>query len=371
MRALSWIIVASTVVTGCIIEPPDMVKDGGGDDASTPTPSMDGGGGGIPIPLPDGGLSWDGGWNGGGGDGGGGGGGGGNDGGMPDAGPPPSSTFPGSGQNGDRGTNVLWLVRVDRGTANMADTYASLVQRMTQQLAAKGFDVRMTAIGSLYEPRLYWAAPGKELSSPEIQLALEKAANANGATIPAVCSTQALGQLGGRLSQALVQPADGSTPSQGWPFTQPASALLVITLDHGARPVRYGASDCGAGSAETASWFGGGHEATRWLNTASGAWNLPRSQTRFLFISTPENETYAQMRERCAALSGFPRKGLDAASPSSIAYYDPFAEALNRHQSGLATRRDLCEAVGKDWDGYAGGFATSWARLLSLPESQR
>ena len=356
MRALSWVLVASTI-SGCIIEPPDMVKDGGTPDEGTP------------IKLPDGGFNWDGGWNGGGG-GGGGGGDGTWDGGFPDSGPITPPTFPGSGQNGDRGTGVLWLVRIDRGTANLAASYAPLIRGMTQQLAAQGFDVRVTGVGSLYEPRVYWAGDGKDLPTSAIQGALEKAANASGAT-PSVCSTVALSQLGGQLSSVEVSPVDGSTSAGARPFSEPLSSLLVVLVDHGARPTAYGARDCGTSTWEAASWFGGSRDTTRWLNINTYSWNLPRAQTRFLFLSTPEKETYAQMRERCAAMSAFPRNGLDALSPSSIAYYEPFAEGLNRNQAGLGSRLDVCEAVARDWTAYARGFAKDWARWLSLPEAQR
>ncbi|ATB28812.1 hypothetical protein [Melittangium boletus] len=364
MRALRWVLVASTI-SGCIIEPPDMVKDGGTPDAAVPPDvQFDGGG---PIQLPDGGFNWDGGWNGGGG--GGGGGGGTWDGGFPDSGTVTPPTFPGSGQNGDRGTGVLWLVRIDRGTANLAASYAPLIRGMTQQLAAQGFDVRVTGVGSLYEPSVFWATSGKELSTSEIQGVLEKAANER-STTPSACSTAALAELGGQLSAVEVWPGYG-TSGEHWPYTNPLSNLLVVLLDHGARPVAYSASACATSGWDAATWFGGLRDNTRWLNRTSSTWNVPRAQTRFLFISTPENETYAQMRERCAAMSTFPRNGLDALSPSSVAFYEPFNEGLGRYQAGLGSRLDVCEAVARDWTGYSRDFARKWAQWLNQPEAQR
>jgi hypothetical protein len=391
VRALSWILVA-TSISGCIIEPPDMVKDGGTQsDASIPMPRDAGG-----ISLPDGGFNWDwdGGWigggdgngggignGGGGGSGGGGGGGGGSgggggggggkgDGGVPgvDGGSAPdagaeASTFPGSGRNGDPGTGVLWLVRIDRGTANLAASYAPLVRNLNDQLASQGFDVRTTSVGSLYTSQLLWSSSGKDVNTSSVQAALESAAK-TASTPPSTCSTAVLASMGRELNMTPV-------PTGGFPFSTPRSALLVVILDHGTRPMGASASACGAEGQLPADWFGGERARTRWLNTASGGWNLPRSQTRFLFISTPENETYAQMRERCAAMSAFPRTGLDALSPSSVPFYESFNEGLGRYQTGLGSRKDLCQAVAQDWTGYSLDFARRWSQLLRLPEAQR
>jgi hypothetical protein len=284
---------------------------------------------------------------------------------------PTPTPFPGSGLNGYSGTGVLWLVRIDRGTANLAASYATLIQGMTAQLAAEGFDVRVTGVASLYESRLYWSKAGKDLSTSELRTLLENAATSVG-TAPGVCSTAALADVGGRLTSVPVMPPYASGPSSTMPFKSPLGALLVVMLDHGARPSGYGASDCGTGTTDPAGWFGGSRSPTIWLNRATtGAWNLPRSQTRFLFVSTSESETYEQMRARCAAMSSFPRTGLDAISPSARSFYAPFTIGLESYQDGLGTQEDLCNAVAGDWAGLSRGLAKDWAALLRLPENQR
>jgi hypothetical protein len=293
--------------------------------------------------------------------------GGGKDGGSPE----PTASFPGSGLNGDPGTGVLWLVRIDRGTANLAASYATLIRGMTAQLAAEGFDVRVTGVASLYESRLYWARSGKDLPASELQTLLESAANSSSGVAPRVCSTAALADMGGRLSWMTVSAPDYSTPSGGTPFSPRLGALLVVMLDHGARPSGYGASDCGTGSMDPAGWFGGSRSPTFWLNRSTSTWNLPRAQTRFLFISTSETESYEQMRARCAAMSAFPRTALDAISPSPIVFYAPFAIGLDNYQGNLGFQEDLCAAVAGDWSAYSRGFAKGWTSLLRLPESQR
>ncbi|WNG20976.1 hypothetical protein [Cystobacter fuscus] len=348
MRALGLILVA-TLGSGCIIEPPDLIRLDGGDEWP------DGG----KRPTSDGGfdINWDGGLGGGGG-----GGGGGWDGGAWDAGSGPRATFPGSGTNGDRGTGVLWLVRIDRSTANLAASYGSLIETMTQQLKAQGFDIRRTAVGSLYEPRLFSGNESATPSAASVQSLLESAANYNG-TAPTGCSSQYLLSLGVRLSEA-------QAPSGSRPFADPLSALLVVMIDHGSHPQDYGPG-CDPAAMTPAKRFATG---PGWLNIgspATSAWSLPRAQTRFLFVSTSENESYTQLRERCASMSTFPRIGLDAISPSEHPFYEPFSAELSTFQPGLGTRIDLCQAVARDWAGFSRGFAKDWAQLLSLPADQR
>ncbi|MCY1075314.1 hypothetical protein [Archangium lansingense] len=351
MRACALVLVA--LLSGCLIEPPPVESkpDAGSRPDSGVIVGWDAGGGGY----------GDGGYGGGPRDGGGG----------EDGGPAPTTSFPGSGQGGDPGTGVLWLVRIDRGTANLADSYAALIRGMTAQLSAEGFDVRMTGVASLYESRLYWSKGGKELAVSDLRSLLENAAASTEGSAPSACSTAALAEMGSRLNWASVSPVDYSTPSGGSPFSTSVGALLVVVLDHGARPVAYGSSSCGTSGMTPADWFGGSHDPAAWLNRSSYGWTLPRSQTRFLFVGTSESESYQQLRERCAAMSNFPRTALDAIGPSSTVFYSSFSNGLNNHQAGLGTWQDLCTAVAGDWTGFSSRFAKDWAELLRLPADQR
>ncbi|MET0404510.1 MAG: hypothetical protein ABW123_19005 [Cystobacter sp.] len=269
MRALGLVLV-TFVAGGCIIEPPDLQRlDGGVWDGGNPTP--------WDPPIPpidwDGDINWDGG-----------------PGGKPDSGTG-QVKIPGGGGHGDPGTGVLWLVRIDRGTANLAASYASLIQTMNQELAGQGFDVQTTAVGSLYSPQVYWAGEGKTLAVDDLRQRLEEAASTASGP-PTECSSHALTLLGGQLGQTAVW------NSGVHPFQTPSGALLVVLLDHAARPRNYEPA-CDPNMRTPANRFGQGREATQWLNTGiAGGWNLPRAQTRFLFVSTSERENYAQMRER-------------------------------------------------------------------------
>jgi hypothetical protein len=344
MRALGLLLVA-TLGSGCIIEPPDLIRLDGGDefDGGSRPPVNGGWVGGF-------GLDWDGGLGGG-----------------WDGGAPGNATFPGSGTNGDPGTGVIWLVRIDRGTANLAASYATLIQTMTQQLAAQGFDIRTTAVGSLYEPRLYWSGAGKTVPVANLQSLLANAASQGSGEAPSTCSSTSLLSIGARLDRVEVVPPDGSHSGLR-PFEAPRSTLLVVMLDHGVRPVGHDSPGCNWNGFSPAQRFGNGRDVTQWLNQNAPSWNLPRARTRFLFVSTPENESYSQLRERCAAMSTFPRIALDALNPSVIPFYGPFSSGLNAFQPGLGTQVDLCQAVARDWPGFSRGFAKDWADLLSRPQ---
>jgi hypothetical protein len=288
-----------------------------------------------------------------------------------DAGKPLPPPFPGSGQNGDQGTGVLWLVRIDRGTANLAPAYAATIRAMNQQLVAEGFSVRVTGVASLYEPRLYWATYGDNVTVAELQSLLESAANSVETATPTACSSTALADMGGRLSTTITMPPGSTSPSGYAPFGPSLSALLVGVLDHGARSVSYTTSSCTPSGESPAAWFGGTREPATWLNRSDYGWTLPRSQTRFLFVTTSETESYDQMRSRCAGMANFPRPALDAINPASVSFYGDFAYNLGNYQSGLGTQVDLCNALGGDWTTYSRTFARDWVSLLRLPADQR
>lgn len=330
MRALA--LVLGLGLTGCMIEAPIVIEP----------PAPDGGPIVIVPPVFDGGpiiiVPGDGG-----------------PGGPP---PPPENPMPGSGQGTDTGTGVLWLVRVDPGTANLAESYASVVAKMNQGLAAAGFSVRTTAVGSLYESRLLWSTQGA--GTDGLAAALTAEAQRSGAT-PTACSTQALANLGERLSSV--------SAGSSIPFSARRGVLLVGVLDHAQRPVAYASASCSYLGATPDVHFGTTAARAQWLNR-TGGWTLPLLQTRFAFVATSEFETAGQQRARCDALAAFPNTALDVIAPSTNAVYPPWAMGLAQRQAGLARSFDLCEAVGGDFATQAGGFARDWAQALRSSTGQ-
>jgi len=65
--------------------------------------------------------------------------------------------FPGSGLGQDGGTGQLWLVRIDRGTANLAQSIQTLIQRTTGALRDARLSPRGIAVVSLYDGALIWS----------------------------------------------------------------------------------------------------------------------------------------------------------------------------------------------------------------------
>ncbi len=279
--------------------------------------------------------------------------------------------FPGSGQGGDVGTDQLWLVRIERGTANLASAYESLISDMTFQLAASGAQVRTIAVASLYDGRILWAQ-GENLPTPPASLAETLRHYANLTTeAPRICTTVALASLGTYLSGAQVHYPDELYTGEempdprlrtGRPFVAPPGAFLVGIIDHGERPIDPDASGCKAGGQDPASTFAAADPAT-WLRTSEGT-GLPRARTRFAFIGTGEGISTEELRSKCLGQPNFPTAVLDSLAASPVPFFDLVSKGMNERASGLASRIDLCEAIGGTWAEKAKVFTDAWVETL-------
>jgi hypothetical protein len=234
-------------------------------------------------------------------------------------------------------------VRIDRGTANLADPIQTLIQRTTTALSGAGLSPRGIAVHSLYGGDLIWGATDARTAPlTTIAAALRGRAALDNAA-PAGCATAALLDVGRRLSYI------GASA----PFAVRPGALMVGFVDHGTRPASL--ASCGHPlqlATETACWA-----------SFSGT-VLHRAQFRFGFFATPETGTTATMKASCLAVQGFPVETLDALEPSSVTCYDPLAAWLDQSQPDLATRFDLCRAFGSDAPAQLGAFANAWSQLL-------
>jgi hypothetical protein len=259
--------------------------------------------------------------------------------------------FPGSGQKNDGGTGELWLVRIDRGTANLAAPVAHLILDTTSALTASGLGVRGLAIISLYGGDLIWAAAGPLPSDTTvifnaIVTTLQTRASLD-LPAPSGCATATLLDAGMRLSSIS---AGGVRP-----FGITPGALMVGIVDHGARPVAI--AGCGNPAAllddDPACW------------ARFGATVLPRVQTRFAFFATPETGSTSDMQKRCVSVPGIPIQVIDALEASNVPYFDPLSTDMNVAQPGLSIRVDLCQAFGSGAYTQLSSFASSWAQLLT------
>src|SRR6267143_1912199 len=155
--------------------------------------------------------------------------------------------FPGSGRGQDGGTGQLWLVRIDRGTANLADSIQRLIQRTTAALRDARLSPRGIAVVSLYDGAVLWSTQDASRDPLTTIATLLGARAALDNAPPAGCATFQLLDLGRRLS------AIGSPVAA---FANRPGALLVGMVDHGARPAPL--ASCGDPAAGAARAPGAG-----------------------------------------------------------------------------------------------------------------
>lgn len=312
----------------CETRPP--VPDGGRDAGRDAGGRDSGGGGGG-----DGGWWWDGGW----------------DPNLPDGG------YPGSGRNGDPGTDVVFVVRMDRGLANDAALYVRLVDQVRAALAQAGLSVLETAVVSHEEGRPLWAQ--SRTTQPPVKLL--DVLNFYAQQLPdqsEPCSTTGLAQLGANMPyELLVYPSElTGVPWYEQPFSARPTALLVVMIDSDVRPAPISSLSCVTSQASPATWFAG-NAYPQWL-----LWRLPRPTTRFWLVSTPEDGTSADtMRQSCLG-AGFPPTAVDTIAPSAVPFYDPWASGMNAYFPDLATRADYCTTMQGSLP--VQNLADAWAKVL-------
>ena len=254
--------------------------------------------------------------------------------------------FPGSGLGQDGGTGQLWLVRIDRGTANLAQSIQTLIQRTTGALRDARLSPRGIAVVSLYDGAVVWSTSNASRDPLSTIATLLSARAALDNPAPAGCPTFQLLDVGRRLSE-IGPPAN--------PFAIRPGALLVGMVDHGARPAPLAScgDPAGALSADIACW------------ASFGSVVLQRADFRFGFFATPETGTTQQMKTSCLAVPGLPSTTIDSFEASDFAFYDPLAQQMEQRQPGLAARFDLCRAFGSDAPVQLATFANTWAQLLA------
>jgi hypothetical protein len=256
---------------------------------------------------------------------------------------PPKPPLPGSGKDGDHGTAMLVMVRIDQGTANIADALQAMVETIQTGLKAAGLEVTSVAVSELYDTEHIWAMrPGLP---PVVSLAtaLRQVSATRTAVAPSTCSTSALASIGPNLFSWNLGAA--------FPFSPAPGALLVVLVDSGARaqPLTVCPS----------SLFSASSPVT-WVHLG----RMMLQQTHFVAVATPEDGDTQRMQVRCAKVPGFPGAGLDAIAASSTAFFDPLAAQMNASSAGLADRVDLCDALGTGLDGKWEAIGTSWRQAL-------
>jgi len=253
-----------------------------------------------------------------------------------DGGHDPPHGFPGSGQEGDPGTAVLLFFRIDRGTADLAAAEETMAKQLIAALESARLVVSsVTAIDLYAGGSVLWRSIIN--TQPSVSLAdVLRARAAQIDTAPSACTT--LGPVDFGRSPGLL-----------------SRAVLVAIVEHGPRP-QSASCDTLAGAAVA--------DPTTWLRVTP--YPIPRAQMRYLFISTSETLPADQMQSACLATAGFPPFALDALAPSPQPFFDALAPRFNAGLPNLATRIDLCEALGSGWQTRANELAKGWSAILQL-----
>jgi hypothetical protein len=240
---------------------------------------------------------------------------------------------------------VLALIRVDQGTANVADSVQDLLARIVDSLQKERLKVTSVAVADLYRPQPLWASHVDGPTPPSLSGVLRAAAAASAGMASASCATEALQNSGSTLRTWVVNGVR--------PFLPMPGALLVVLIDSGARPSPL--ANCTSASywtSDPVQWV--------WLGAPTSL-----GRTHFAFLATPENGDLTGMRARCIGVSGFPMTALDVIAPSSNPYFDPLSTQMNGLAPGLVNRVDLCDALGSGAGAFWADVAARWVPVLA------
>jgi len=256
----------------------------------------------------------------------------------------------------------LWLVRVDRGLVNLAAPTQALLERVSESVKQAGLGRGNVVVASLYDGQLLWASgPGLE---PPVKLseALAHHGSRFEGEAPSACSTGPLGGLGQVLPSAELHypPELGGLSVR--PFASLREAMLVVMLDSGSPPLAPSDPACALAGETPAQWFGA-HDPVRWLARPDGM-PMPRARTLFALVGTGEDVDTGSYRQACLAQPGFPAAATDFLTAASKPFYGPWAVELGAHAGGLATRLDLCTALGSNGASQVAALVQGWALAM-------
>jgi len=239
------------------------------------------------------------------------------------------------------------MLRIDPGTANLATPLQVLLKQIAAALTQQGLLVTSVAVSEMYAQEPIWALRDepKNPVADTLAGALRGVSASRTGTLPTSCPTDALMNEGAALWAWTYA---GSVR----PFTPGPGALMVVLIDSGARPHPF--SDCHADNFSNA-------DPTGWVRLDR---TLRIRQTLFLMLATPENGDLTALRQRCAAIPGFPLAGLDVLAPSSMGFFDSWAAQMNARKPDLASRIDLCDALGSAAPAMWDGIARRWYQIL-------
>jgi hypothetical protein len=295
---------------------------------------------------------------------------------RPDALPPPKPLE----------ASVLYVVNLQRSSANLAEPYANIMIGFAGYLQSLGLSLSHMGVIPTYAdefgPRLLLGRTQAAGGTPSITLlaALAAAADAGvtdyASLIPFIAG--ALGNISdadlaialkllassgrfdgdeetsepknlvgfGRGLDIAPLPAELGGISRSALFDRPRDLFLIVYLQPLDRHCALGSAACqidgrSLPDALTETNADGG---LAWLRFSEGS--LRPEQVVHVAIATKEGETVDAFRKRCGAVPGFPLNLFDVMAPASNAYFTPLMLALNAAHRGTGHIGDFCELIG-------------------------
>ena len=317
---------------------------------------------------------------------------------RPDALPPPKPLE----------ASVLYVVNLQRSSANLAGQYAGIIGALDQYWQSVGLSVVNMGLISLYAdqfgPRLLLgrnASSQQSSSSSSLALLGLLAAEADaGVTdyqtlLPAIggalaniddadlqpvlqlmassgafdgdgvtCEAQNVVDFGGAIDTIALPSQYGGIDRSAF-FDTPHDLFIVVYLQPLPRRCAIPSAACDIGGRSPSDIFldtDADGNAT-WLNFASGG--ISPSQVVQVAVATSEGESESDFDARCSRVPGFPLAVLDVIGPSPDAYFTPLLAALNAAHPGTGQSGDFCTLIGTSPAAAISSLGASVAALAS------
>lgn len=130
-------------------------------------------------------------------------------------------------------------------------------------------------------------------------------------------------------------------------FDRPRDLFLVVHLQPLPRRCAIGTDACAVDGRQLSQLLtetdAGG--ALTWLQFAGGQ-RIQPGRVVHVSIATSEGEELTAFRTRCAEVPGFPRNLFDVIAPSPAPYFEPLMAAIRTIGGGNAHAADFCELIG-------------------------
>ena len=252
-----------------------------------------------------------------------------------------------------RVVDVLVMVDLDRGAANLTPDYGKVLGTVWFALAEQNIQVRQSAMAPLYA-RAQGAVPllhgepdedGEFANFADAIAFYTYDAGAEYLQDPVASDSANLATLGRELdTRAIYHPTIADTSGAAY-FAEPADGLVVLYLSASPRRCSVGDAACAVDGEAASEYFTAADGAgLEWLELAGGT-SLPANRVFHGAIVTAEGVDYDTFYEQCAAFPNFPITKLDVMQPSEEhTYFGPFIDGV-ASGGGHGALVDLCEAM--------------------------